>query len=96
MRYLVVVQRDVTCGEIEPQLAEEARDAGDGPWDGDPDEVHHQEVSKVIACGDTREVARAVRENPGWTVWEVTPRGIVQRAIVQKRDGGVCYDVEVC
>lgn len=95
MRYLVVVQRDVTVGEIEPQLEAEALDAGDTPWGGDPDEVHHQEVSKVIACETTREVAKAVRENPGWSLWEVTPRGIVQRAIVQKRDGGFCYDVEV-
>jgi hypothetical protein len=95
MRYLVVVQRDVTNGEIEPQLQAVAEDSGDHPWGGDPDEVHHQEVCAVIACETTREVAKAVRENPGWTVWEVTPRGIRQRAIVQKRDGGVCYDVEI-
>jgi hypothetical protein len=96
MRYLVVVQRDVTCGEIEPQLQAVAEDSGDTPWGGDPDEVHHQEVSKVIACETTREVAKAVRENPGWSVWEVTPRGIVSRAIVHKMDGSFTYDVEVC
>lgn len=91
MRYLVIVQRDVYCHEIWGPECE-----GDEDHVGlDPDSVHHQEVSKVIACETTQEVARAVRENPGWTVWEVTPRGIVQRAIVQKRDGRMVYDVEV-
>ena len=88
MRYLVVVQRDVPYEEV---LNEEGcRQEG-----VDPEGTSHQEVSKVLACETTQEVAKAVRENPGWTLWEVTPRGIVQRAIVQKRDGGFCYDVEV-
>ena len=90
MRYLVVVQRDVYWHDVDdaPETCEDFV----GP---DPDAVARQEVSKVIACETTRDVARAVRENPGWTVWEVTPRGIVQRAIVQKTDGSVCYDVEI-
>lgn len=94
MRYLVIVQRDVLLGEIEGPGPTGDEDA-DTAWGGDPDEVDHQEVSKVIACETTREVAKAVRENPGWSVWEVTPRGIQQRAIVQKRDGRFVYDVEV-
>jgi hypothetical protein len=91
MRYLVIVQRDVSYGEI--FCPDELAEAG---VEADPEEVHHQEVSKVIACETTRDVAKAVRENPGWSVWEVTPRGIQSRAILQKRDGDHVYDVEVC
>lgn len=94
MRYLVIVQRDVTYGEmLGPGCDGSAVELGGEALD--EDEVEHQEVSRVIACETTREVAAAVRENPDWSVWEVTPRGIVSRAIVHKMDGGYLYDVEI-
>lgn len=94
MRYLVIVQRDVTYGEmLGPGCDGSAVELGGEAVD--EDEVDHQEVSKVIACETTRDVAKAVRENDSWTVWEVTPRGVQQRAIRLKMDGKMLYDVEI-
>jgi len=94
MRYLVIVQRSVTYGEmLGPGCDGSAIELGGEAVD--EDEVDHQEVSKVIACETTREVAAAVRDNDDWSLWEVTPRGIQQRGIVAKMDGALMYDVEV-
>ena len=41
-----------------------------------------KEVAHILACHTTREVAAAIRSGSkdDWSVWEVTPQGIVQRA----------------
>lgn len=96
MRYLVVLQRNVTFGEIFCDV--ECEEEGVSP-----DAVRHQEVSKVILCADTRAVHEAVRQ-PGfdkdwkdadWAVFEVVDGKAHRRALVFKMDGPVSYDVEV-
>jgi hypothetical protein len=99
MRYLVVVQREVTWGEIfcEKELEEEGTD---------PEDVHHTEVSQAVLCKDTRAVHAVVRhgqprfdkdwEGRDWAVFEVMPDGRAERrALKFKMDGPVSYDVEV-
>jgi hypothetical protein len=103
MRYLVVVQRNVTVGEVF------------GPdEDADPmctfpegeSKVHHQEVSQVVLCKDTRAVHAVVRKGQprfdkdwaerDWAVFEVMPDGRTERrALIFKMDGPISYDVEV-
>jgi hypothetical protein len=88
MRYLVVMHRDVLVEEVA------------GPDSGlDPEEVDHQEVSRVVLCQDTRAVAKAireVREGEQWAgIFEVVDGEARSRAIVHKWDGKYLYDVEV-
>ncbi len=94
MRYLVIVQRDVTYGEV----------FGPEDFEGsccppDPEDRHHQEVEQVVPCDDTRVICKVVVDaglrGRNWSVWEVTPKGVEQRAITFKFDGKVPYDVEV-
>lgn len=94
MRYMVIVLESVTVGDVfsHEELEQEGVEA-------DPDTLHHQKVSRVVPCEDSRSVAKALNEvrlTEDWSVWENTPDGTCrQRAIVRKLDGKACYDVEI-
>lgn len=92
MNYLVIALKRVCIGDVfgPGELDEEGLEA-------DPDELHHQEVSKVTPCADSRAVFAAIRaagiDDGDWSVWKVTPDGIVSQAVTFKHDGQVPYDV---
>lgn len=94
-QFLVVVLKKVTYGDVFGP--EEASDAAGR--EVDPDEVHHQEVFKVVPCADTRDVFVAIRaagiDDGDWSVHRITPKGIVPQAVRFKHDGTIPYDVEI-
>lgn len=78
MKYFVVVQQNVTRGEV----------AAPEECDG-PDEVHHQEVARLVLCEDTRAVANtlhACRNDEDWCVFELVDGHAVRRAVQMVRD----------
>lgn len=54
-------------------------------------------TKRVMVCGDTRAVHKAIREvearDDEWSVWEIVDGKTCQRSVIFQMDGNQSYDV---